>query len=82
MIKWDFDVSLLVSLLDEGYLLFLVHVNDIGALHIGCRLKGESVVTNVYLNGGSEKQVSLVSINCQHLVDISLLLKGFIDCWK
>ncbi|CAE1319823.1 unnamed protein product [Acanthosepion pharaonis] len=45
----------------EGYLLFLVHVNDIGALHIGCRLKGESVVTNVYLNGGSEKQVSLPS---------------------
>lgn len=46
---------------DEGYLLFLVHVNDIAALQIGCRLKGESVVSQVWLNGVLEKQVSLVN---------------------
>ncbi|GAB1597875.1 uncharacterized protein LOC115210952 isoform X1 [Argonauta hians] len=45
----------------EGYLLFLVHVNDIAALQIGCRLKGESVVSQVWLNGNLEKQVSLPS---------------------
>ncbi|XP_036358095.1 uncharacterized protein LOC115210952 isoform X2 [Octopus sinensis] len=45
----------------EGYLLFLVHVNDIAALQIGCRLKGESVVSQVWLNGILEKQVSLPS---------------------
>lgn len=45
----------------EAYLLFLVHVHDIGAAHIGCRLKGESVVTNVCLNGVTERQISLPS---------------------